>query len=31
MTRLSQEELADWLNEFSLGDLWLAGHLGGRP
>lgn len=31
MTRLSQQELTDWLDEFSLGDLWLAGHLGGRP
>jgi predicted ATPase len=28
---LSQEALESWLKEFTLGDLWLAGHLGGRP
>lgn len=28
---LSQEDLGKWLNEFNLGELWLAGHFGGRP
>lgn len=31
LERLSKRELAVWLDEFHLGDLWLAGHLGGRP
>jgi predicted ATPase len=31
LTRLSAEVLEKWLAEFSLGDLWLAGHIGGRP
>lgn len=29
--RLSSESLQKWLKEFALGDLWLAGQLGGRP
>jgi predicted ATPase len=29
--RLSDAEFAQWLDEFRLGDLWRAGHLGGRP
>jgi len=28
---LSPEDLAKWLQEFNLGELWLAGHFGGRP
>jgi len=28
--RLSSESLAKWLDRFQLGDLWLAGHIGGR-
>ncbi len=28
---LSREDLGKWLNEFNLGELWLAGQLGGRP
>ncbi len=28
---LSGEQLEKWLQEFTLGDLWLAGHFGGRP
>jgi len=28
---LSGENLERWLKEFTLGDLWLAGHFGGRP
>jgi predicted ATPase len=31
LRRLQTEELGKWLNEFNLSDLWLAGHLGGRP
>lgn len=31
LERLSAEKLSAWLEEFQLGDLWLAGHLGGRP
>ncbi len=31
LSRLTEEELVDWLDKFRLGDLWLAGHLGGRP
>ena len=30
-SRLSAEELGDWLEEYSLGDLWLKNELGGRP
>jgi len=30
-TALSGETLKNWLQEFALGDLWLAGHFGGRP
>ena len=29
--RLSAEELGDWLEDYSLGDLWLKNELGGRP
>jgi predicted ATPase len=28
--RLDAEELKEWLKEFSLGELWLTGHLGER-
>lgn len=28
-SRLTEEELAGWLDKFRLGDLWLAGHIGG--
>ncbi len=28
---LSKENLSAWLSEFSLADLWLTGHFGGRP
>jgi predicted ATPase len=28
---LTGEKLGDWLNQFNLGDLWMAGHFGGRP
>lgn len=31
MERLTEEEMADWLVDFQLGDLWLAGQIGGRP
>jgi len=31
LSRLTEDELADWLDKFRLGDLWLAGHIGGRP
>ena len=31
LKRLQTQELGKWLNEFNLSDLWLAGHLGGRP
>ncbi len=27
--RLTKDELRSWLEKFSLGDLWLSGHLGG--
>ena len=30
-SRLSAEELGDWLEDYSLGDLWLKNELGGRP
>ncbi len=29
--RLKDEDLEDWLTRFRLGELWTAGHLGGRP
>ena len=29
--KLSAEELGDWLEDYSLGDLWLKNELGGRP
>ena len=29
--RLEEKEFKHWLEDFSLGDLWLMGHLGGRP
>ncbi len=31
MERLSEEDLAVWLDKFRLGDLWLAGDIGGLP
>ncbi len=31
LKRLSEEKLGKWLEEFNLGDLWIAGHFGGRP
>ena len=31
LKRLSEEKLKNWLEEFNLGDLWVAGHFGGRP
>lgn len=31
LTRLNGKELEKWLDEFNLSDLWLAGHIGGRP
>lgn len=31
LSRLTEEELSGWLDKFRLGDLWLAGHIGGRP
>lgn len=31
LSRLSSAEMAGWLDKFRLGDLWLAGHIGGRP
>ncbi len=31
LRRLDKHELQKWLDEFSLSDLWLAGHFGGRP
>jgi predicted ATPase len=30
MTRLSSEELAAWLEQYRLGDLWVKGQLGGK-
>lgn len=29
--RLSDEDFTHWLDKFRLGDLWRAGHFGGRP
>lgn len=29
MERLDEKELSKWLEEYSLGDLWLSGHFGG--
>ena len=29
-SRLADEEFTEWLDHFRLGDLWRAGHLGGR-
>ncbi len=31
VTRLSNKDLDAWLKEFTLGELWVAGHIGGRP
>lgn len=31
LSRLTDDELSGWLDKFRLGDLWLAGHIGGRP
>ena len=30
-TRLAKEELANWLNDYSLGELWEKNEIGGRP
>ena len=29
--RFGQEELSEWLNDYSLGELWKRNVLGGRP
>lgn len=29
--QLSEDRLEKWLKEFNLADLWLTGHIGGRP
>ena len=29
--RLEEKEFKHWLEDFTLGDLWLMGKLGGRP
>lgn len=31
LRRLNSEELAEWLNDYALGDLWRMGHLGANP
>lgn len=31
MRRLSREELGEWLDRYTLGDLWMKGELGGVP
>lgn len=31
MKRLEKADLENWLKDFSLSELWLAGHFGGRP
>jgi len=31
LERLSATDLEKWLRDFNLADLWLAGHIGGRP
>jgi predicted ATPase len=31
LTRLDMTELSDWLEDYSLGDLWKRNILGGRP
>ncbi|HXX24881.1 MAG TPA: AAA family ATPase [Terriglobia bacterium] len=31
LERLSSSDLEKWLRDFNLADLWLAGHIGGRP
>jgi predicted ATPase len=30
VTRLNKEDLADWLEDYSLGQLWSRGHIGGN-
>jgi len=30
LKRLSQKELEHWLKEYSLGELWKSGEIGGR-
>jgi len=31
LEQLQRQDFEKWLKEFSLSDLWLAGHFGGRP
>ncbi len=31
LNRLDRRDLEKWLKDFNLSELWLAGHLGGRP
>ncbi|MBZ5562822.1 MAG: AAA family ATPase [Acidobacteriia bacterium] len=31
LKRLNKPDLEQWLKDFNLSELWLAGHLGGRP
>ena len=31
LRRLNSEELAEWLSDYALGDLWRMGHLGANP
>ena len=30
MERLNEKELATWLEKYTLGELWLSGHFGGK-
>ncbi len=31
LSRLEEAKLRDWLEDYSLGDLWLKNVIGGRP
>jgi hypothetical protein len=31
LNRLEARDLEKWLKDFDLSELWLSGHLGGRP
>ena len=31
MKRLEEKELSKWLKDYTLGELWTSGHIGGRP